>query len=53
VVVRRAGTADDMNIRAAEDNMQSYYAHFRVGIDIDKRTKQERVIGLNRGNLGL
>ena len=42
-----------MNIGAAENDVRSYHANLRVGIDVNKRTKQKRVIGLDCGQLAL
>jgi hypothetical protein len=40
-------------LAAAENDIRSYHANLRVGIDVNERTKQERVVGLDRGQLCL
>src|SRR5260370_34874639 len=42
MVVCGARATDDMNIGAAEDNIRSYHANLRVGIDGDKRARYTR-----------
>jgi hypothetical protein len=37
-----------MNISAAKNDIRSYHANLGIGIDINKRTKQEPMIGLDR-----
>jgi hypothetical protein len=45
--------ADDMNICARKGDIRSDYANLRVGIDANKRTKCEDVIGLDHSQLFL
>jgi hypothetical protein len=53
IVVGPAPAADNMNIGAAENDIRSYHTNLRVGIDLYERTKQERMIGLDCGQLAL
>ena len=53
IVAGGAGAADNMNIGTAEDDIRSYYANLRIGIDVNERTKQERMIGLDCAQLAL
>ena len=48
IIVGGARAADDVDICTPEDDIWSYHANLRVGIDVDKRTKQKRMIGLDR-----
>jgi len=38
-----------MDIRTAKSDIRPHHADLRVGIDVNERTKQERMIGLDCG----